>query len=177
MPPINRITIIGCSLLILIALIMMGIWYIGRVETPSIPQLSSSPKPFSQKDQVVPPNAESRSVDQSLAAFGFSKPLPFFEKDNIVQSLKLDTSSTASPATSFLSYRIYGQSVASVRDALTRYFVSLGWKQIDDGANQGYLSFGFDHGKIISVNMLERPATPGTEPRITVTLSLYISNL
>lgn len=44
---------------------------------------------FDPARQFVPEGAASLEVNQTLAAFGFSKPLPFFDERNVVQSLAL----------------------------------------------------------------------------------------
>ncbi len=191
----QKITI-GFFLLILILLLIVGIWHAGYFVNPQTNE-SPSPlvKPFSEKDQVIPQGAVSLEVSKALALFNFPKPLPFFDERNIVQSLilgvnasplpvaststeiKIKESVKPAPSTSFLSYRMYGQSATSVREALIAYFISLGWKQIDDQSNQQVLIFGSDNKRIISINIFEVPSTPGRESNIVITLSLRIFTL
>jgi hypothetical protein len=148
---------------------------------------------FSSETQFVPDGTSSLEVDRALVALGLPEPLPFFEKDTVVQSLDLgantSTATVAStstettepvtplPSTSFLSYRVYGQSIPSVREAVTAYFISLGWNQIDDKSNQQSVVFGSDNRQIISINILEVASTPEKESHIVVALSLQVFDL
>ena len=130
---------------------------------------------FDPAKQFVPEGAESRDVDQTLAAFGFSKPLPFFEKENVVQSLNLPNKATSSPATAsskaaFLSYRILGQDKAAVRETFREYFTSIGWKMVSSHADLIFI-FSF-HTQSISVNFIDIARVQGTDqPAVVVALS------
>lgn len=94
---------------------------------------------FDPKTQFIPKGAVSLEVDQSLAAFGFPKPLPFFDKRNVVQSLSqpqaTDTifihaqGSSQPPVIISLNYQIPGRDVLSVRDAFLSYFMDMGWRE------------------------------------------------
>ena len=93
----KKILLILVGTFCFIAILMAILWYTDKENRQNkLPTSSSSPTPFNPTQQVIPKGAESREVDQSLAAFGFSKPLPFFEKNNVVQSLNVTTSAPTS---------------------------------------------------------------------------------
>jgi flagellar basal body-associated protein FliL len=124
----------------LLAVLGVIFWYAdrgNRQDRLSIP--SSSPTPFNSAIQVIPEGAESREVDQTLTVFGFPNPLPFFDKDNVVQSLDLDTQ--ASDIQPYLSYRVFGQKMPAVHDAYTRYLEKMGGKQIKNASLTAQLLF------------------------------------
>ena len=85
----------------LLLLIGAGFWYKTKNESS---QLSLAPQRiFSLDKQFIPKGAAPLEVDKALAVFGFPKPLPFFDKNNVVQSLNLEASEPA-PTSTPLSY-------------------------------------------------------------------------
>ena len=189
---VRRIFIIAVIFAILIGAVVY--FYVISPQS-SNPSSTPSPTPlsshiFSPKTQFVPKGAESREVDKTLAAFDFSKPLPFFEKDNVVQSLTIiANASNASPPPSthvtslpleqthaqFLSYRILGQTRTSVRDALIMHFKDLQWDMMDTKGDQKFI---FSHmNKQIFVALIDVPHVSATEQLTTVvTLTLRSPN-
>lgn len=135
----------------LLAAILGGtLWYADRNKQQVGPVFDSA-------RQFVPEGTASLDVSKALAAFNFPKPLPFFEEKNVVQSVMLGarvSSSTISFApqpqpvgtvvasstppripSPFLSYRIFGQTKETIRNAFIEYFKKTGWemeKAIDD---------------------------------------------
>ncbi len=192
----KRILLILFIAFLFISMLGVASLYKGRNKNKLVPI-------FDPATQVIPQGTTALPLHNALTAFNFSKPLPFFEERNVVQSLNLEgdqektppiTVSHSVPGTDatpptqttppsdaspvFLSYRVFGQSKEAVREALIAYFTSLGWKQIDDHqSNQQVLIFGSDNKRIISINILEVPSTPGRESNIVITLSLRVFTL
>lgn len=132
--------------------------------------------PFDPARQFVPENTESLNVSKVLAAFGFNKPLPFFDERNVVQSLNLQSTATSSApqagSSSFLSYRIFGQSKEATQSALVEYFKNLGWtmqnihKVHASGDNKIEIVDFFSseyQNQIISVTLFEMPRASGND--------------
>ncbi len=149
---------------------------------------------FDPAKQFVPEGAESRDVDQSLAAFGFTKPLPFFDERNVMESLNAPSvnvnalvpagtvvsfhPATSTPLTPLLSYYVYGQSAAAVRDAFTDYFNALGWKKINSIANGPISRFVFvapDTHKRVATTILEISLS-GRRPQSSIAVSLSLQS-
>ena len=85
----------------LLLLIGAGFWYETKNKSS---QLSLGPRHvFSPDKQFIPKGAAPLEVDKALAVFGFSKPLPFFDKNNVVQSLNLEVNEP-DPASAPLSH-------------------------------------------------------------------------
>ncbi|MEK7074453.1 MAG: hypothetical protein AAB968_01685, partial [Patescibacteria group bacterium] len=117
------------AIIVLIVAVLAG-WWLWRQKYPSV-QPPSEPV-FSAGKQFIPEGAASRTVDQSLAAFGLPKPLPFFDEKNVVQSITntvdISTSTIHQGNSPYLSYRICGQNIEAVRTALINYFENTDWK-------------------------------------------------
>jgi len=152
---------------------------------------------FSSATQVVPDGAASLEVNQVLERFNFSQPLPFFDKNNVVQSLDfavnppslsaasstsflpkakiIHSASTSSQAPqpkppTFLSYRIWGQNKAAIETAFIEYFRNMGWKMANTLEGQPLVSSSQTH-QIVSVTLLDAPTFESTpQPAITVAL-------
>ncbi len=122
-------------LLICVAALGGAIYYYIALREKSAP---AGPA-FDPAKQFVPEGAEASTVDQSLAAFGVSKPLPFFDERNVVWSLRYpqgeaatSTSTQAQAAgqrhtVTSLEYRIPGLDIWVLRDAFRAYFKEMGW--------------------------------------------------
>lgn len=155
----------------LFILILAGTWWYTRRNTKPLYPVFNSAKQF------IPKGAESRDVDQSLAAFGFSKPLPFFEKENVVQSLSLDLNASSSAAGAqpqqvpkiYLGYRIFGQSTAMVREMYRNYFQELGWKEGSGTKNNLLLVFmSPDMRRQASIELFEIATDPDKKQKTIV---------
>ena len=169
----KKILLILVVTLIVLSVLGALLWYKENNKKTSQPLISPRPA-FSSEKQFVPEGSTALEVDKALTAFGFSKPLPFFEERNVVQSLNLSSAtssavSTSSPqqiSSTFLSYRVVGQSITAVRSALIEYFENLGWTMpnIHDvhtsGSNKieivDFLSPAHQN-QSISVTLLEMP--------------------
>lgn len=180
-PTSRRDVVYAIAILVLLALVLGGtLWYAMKNKPEARPA-------FDPARQFVPAGAQPREIDQSLAAFGFPKPLPFFDKDNVVQSLTVSrqivpfTASTsairkASPASStalstkkilappprpassvFFSYRIYGHDKIEIRNAFIQYFTAIGWKMTNTGEDKPLL-FSSNTRQIVSVDLLDAVA-------------------
>lgn len=174
----------------LFILILAGTWwYTERNTKPLYPV-------FNPAKQFVPVGTEPRDIDQSLAVFGFSKPLPFFDEKNVVQSLRVGANAPASTTASsissvpkarvmhisgpssrtppppnrpstFLSYRIVGPDKGAIRNAFIAYFINMGWKMANTREGQPLL-FSSDTHQIISITLLGVPAVQNTGKSIIV---------
>ena len=140
---------------------------------------------FSPGTQYVPKGAESHEVDQSLAAFGLPVTPPFFDKNNVVQSLQLGTAlssqatgsakessrintTTTSSAikqssATFLSYRIIGHDKTTARAAFADYFKNLGWKTVKIASGDQASMIFFTSQQSITITFIEAPHAPGTD--------------
>ena len=163
---LRRILIIAVVLAILIG---AAIYFYVISPQSSNPTSTPSPTPlpsqvFSPQTQFVPQGAKSRDVDQALADFGFQKSLPFFEKDNVVQSLNLTASTSALTTSAFLSYRIIGQNKAAVRAAFTDYFTNLGWEatKIFNTNQSPPMIFSTAHRTVV-ITLIDVLHVPGTD--------------
>lgn len=178
------------GIVVLIGGTVWYVWYFNQKSTaPSV-------KPFSEQDQFIPKGATPQSVALGFQKLNFSKPLPFFDEKNVVQSLDLGFNAPASttdfsvsntlkiqprtnapPAPSqnsnfmFLSYRIFGQSKEAIRSALIEYFKNMGWTKMNTKDNQS-LTFSSGARQVVSIVLLDAPQTVD-QPTFVAALSVY----
>ena len=150
----KKILFILLITLLFISLLGAVLWYTGKDKNESPQQAFDSTK------QVIPPGAASFEIDQALIAFGFSTPLPFFDRRNVVQSLALQTSASSSPATTtdtYLSYRVFGQDMRVLHSAYIRYLTDGGWKEIASasGATQSFSFYRPGSRNLIQISLDE----------------------
>ncbi len=151
-PPPHRYRIYPYLVVFAFLVLILGgvLWYRSKKE------MKQAAPVFNPATQFVPEGATPLEVSETLAKFGFSKPLPFFEERNVVQSLGIDVTSTSSVET-YISYRILGQDTASVRSAFNEYFKKLGWKMANtkEGAP---LYFYSNARQTVFVSFFEAPS-------------------
>ena len=186
-PRHSRVTYLVTAFALLALLLGGVVWYgIKNKTQPQPPVPTPAPQQvFDPKTQFVPKGAESRDVDQTLAAFGFTKPLPFFDKNNVVQSFHAKTTQTTatsstekilSPINSipltYLGYAVYGQSTTTLKNAFAADFTSMGWVMQETRGDSLTLFFFPDKTRIISVTFLDPPPVAGITQHITVVVTL-----
>lgn len=173
----------------------LGAWYWMEYR-----ELASRPV-FDPNTQIVPDDATSLEIEKALAALGFFSSPPYFDEDNVLQSLALSpsapsaatTSASASPAPDdtvsdsavvgnrssapvravfpFLSYRIYNQDKAAIRSSLVAYLEGAGWKMADSPAENTLIFFSATDQPLF-VSLLEVTATNEVNaPALVVALS------
>lgn len=159
------------TLVCVVALLYAGAHYFWLKNKPSA--ISA----FNPDRQVVPPNARPLKVDQALASLGLPKPLPFFEKENVVQSLgfglnapsSIASSSPPRPPETYVGYRIVGQSTSTVREAYRSYFQGMGWKEAGGSKNNSALVFiSPDTRRQASIQLFEIGSGPDTQEKTIV---------
>lgn len=163
-----------------IAVLVVCIILIGAAFYFSVLKKQTAPQrpAFDPAKQFVPKGAESRDVDQSLAAFGFPKHLPFFDKNNVVQSLSFGTGvshrATSSPSRqipeTYVGYRIVGQSTTAVREAYRNYFQDIKWKEAG-GTNKNpmlIIFFSPDGRRQASIQLIELPSSADSQQKTVV---------
>ena len=161
--------------MVLIIIALIGWYAVMRIKEEEKNTLAVQIAPlriFSTKNQIIPEGATSLEVDQSLAAFGFAKPLPFFDKNNVVQSLDIRTPDIADASTSrksaintsvstgvYLSYRIPGQSKTIIRDAYIDYFQSMGLENVIESQQKETFAFVLPHTPpvLLKISFFEQP--------------------
>ena len=150
---------------VIASLAIFLVWTYMRKSAPS-PAVKPA---FSSDTQFIPKGAVSLEVDQSLAAFGFSKPLPFFDERNVVQSLFENTTSAASVARPYLSYRVSNESEETLRAAYTKYFKDMRWNVSESvsGAKKSLFFFAPDSSKAIWVVFIQE------QDAMVVAISLF----
>ena len=162
---------------ILIAVVIFGGVYFVYVSKRIPPLESEKLKPFSQQDQIVPDGTKSLEINQALARFGFSKPLPFFDPINVTQSLDVQNTeaSTSSLQGTYLSYRILRKNATIIRDAYIDYFQSTGLGKNIKPQQNGSIVFVLPRNPpaLLRLLLLEQPfaVTRGDEV-ITAVLTL-----
>ena len=134
---------------------------------------------FDPVKQFVPKNARAQEVGATLAQFGFPKPLPFFDKDNVVQSITntvdISTSTIHQGNSPYLSYRICGQNIEAVRTALINYFENTDWKTMKkklpdrSGSMLTFSANSAGQNKLLSISFFELPQATGKETSCIVT--------
>lgn len=153
------------ALVLLMAILGGILWYANQNKQVSLI--------FDPTRQVIPKGATSQKIDQSLAVFGFSSPLPFFDERNVVQSLSIEapSSSTKKP---YISYRVYEQDINALRDVYRQYFNKMGWGEIKSASYSEQTLF-FRASESLSVVQIlflkESPDTESVDQSIVVTLS------
>ncbi|MEK7074451.1 MAG: hypothetical protein AAB968_01675 [Patescibacteria group bacterium] len=82
----KKILLILVVTLIVLSVLGALLWYKENNKKTSQPLISPRPA-FSSEKQFVPEGSALLEIDKALEVFGLSKPLPFFDKKNVVQSI------------------------------------------------------------------------------------------
>ena len=166
----KKILLILLSTLLFIFLLGSVLWYRGK-RTP-IPQ-PTTPTVFDPATKIVPQGVVPLEIDQALTAFGLSKPLPFFEKKNVIQSLDLKNI-RFSPEI-YLSYWIEGRSTTTILEAYVAYFKSIGLENALVSSQKTNLGFVLPGSppSLLRISLMEQPfASAKSEEIVTVVLTL-----
>ena len=188
-PRHSRATRLVAVFVLLVFLLGGVVWY--TIKNKAQPLASPPRQVFSPKTQFVPKGTTPLEVDQALAAFGFPKPLPFFDKDNVVQSLDVkkpylaeastsqqSTTSAAFSTDIYLSYRIEGQSMTTIHDTYVDYLQNIGlgknieWKQKEHFE----LFLPHDPPLLLRLSLLEQPFA-GTKDHEVITVVLRLTSV
>lgn len=160
-------------LLLIAAILGATLWYANKKNAQVGPA-------FDLTRQFIPKGTASLDVPQALTAFNFSKPLPFFDEHNVVQSLTMPSSAVSTSSETYVSYSVQNQTIDTLYTAYRDYFTSSGWREIpvrQKGSNRLFFQKRAGPGQIHVVDALlmdnakEQSVTP-VIPTVTIAITL-----